>query len=75
LREAFGGVDVDRVDRPLVDLNKATLVQLQTLPGIGPALANRIVENRPYTTVEELTEIRGISVELLERVRSLITVE
>jgi competence protein ComEA len=72
LREVFGGSEI--TGHP-VDLNKATAVELQTLPGIGPALAERIMESRPYTTVEELTEIRGISVELLERVRDKITVE
>jgi len=48
----------------LVDLNTATLDQLEELPGIGPVLAERIVEWRTqhgrFTSVEELREVSGI---------------
>jgi competence protein ComEA len=60
----------------LVDLNRAGSAELQTLPGIGPALAERIIESRsrdgPFHTPEELTRVRGIGPATLERLRSLI---
>jgi competence ComEA-like helix-hairpin-helix protein len=57
-----------------IDLNTATEAQLQSLSGIGPALAKRIVEARPYTTVDDLVRVRGIGPAVLERVRDSITV-
>lgn len=74
-------------DRPLssrtppatpVDLNHATVVDLQRLPGIGPVLAARIVGAReasgPFDSVEELRRVGGIGEAKLERVRPLVTV-
>ncbi len=58
-----------------VNINTATEVQLQSLPGIGPALAKRIIEGRPYATVNELTRVRGIGPMVLERIRDSVTVE
>lgn len=58
----------------LVDLNTATLAQLEALPGIGPALAQRIVEHRPYRSVDDLLKVPGIGPATLEKIRPLVTV-
>ena len=58
----------------LVSLNTATLAQLDELPGVGPVLAQRIVDRRPFTSVDELDEVPGIGPTLLERLRSLVRV-
>ncbi|MER3451513.1 MAG: hypothetical protein C4300_05170 [Thermus sp.] len=42
------------------------------LPGIGPTLAKRIVDNRPYQRVEDLLKIRGIGPATLERLRPYV---
>jgi hypothetical protein len=52
-----------------VDLNRAATSELESLPGIGPELARRIVEGRPYTTVDELQRVRGIGPARLTAVR------
>jgi len=43
-----------------VDLNEASFEELQTLPGIGPKLAERIMANRPYHKVDDLLKVQGI---------------
>lgn len=43
-----------------LDINSATLEELDALPRIGPSLAARIVEARPFEAVEDLERVRGI---------------
>lgn len=54
---------------PRVRLNEATAQELMGLPGIGPALAQRIVSSRPFASVDELLEVQGIGPKTLERLR------
>jgi competence protein ComEA len=62
----------------LLDLNAATADQLDDLPGIGPVLADRIVEWRtahgPFTTVDQLREVSGIGARKYESIQALVTV-
>jgi competence protein ComEA len=61
-----------------VDLNSATLEQLDALPGIGPVLAQRILEWRAahgrFTSVDELGEVSGIGEATLAELRPAVTV-
>lgn len=63
----------------LLNLNTATAAQLDGLPGIGPVLAGRIVEYRdqhgPFTSVDELANVQGISPRLVEDLRPLVIVD
>lgn len=62
----------------LIDLNTADAAMLRLLPGIGPALAGRIVEDReangPFASVEDLQRVRGIGPRISEGVRGLVVV-
>ena len=58
-----------------MDLNEATYEELQTLPAIGPKLAERIVANRPYHRVDDLMKVDGVGAKILERLRPLVRVE
>lgn len=53
-----------------VDPNTASAGELQALTGIGPALAARIIEGRPYATIDGLLDVRGIGPRTLDRIRS-----
>lgn len=60
-----------------VDVNHADEQTLQTLPGVGPALARRIVEARkqkPFTSVNDLTRVSGIGPATVKRLRGRVTV-
>jgi competence protein ComEA len=56
-----------------VDLNRATSEDLDAIPGLGPALAQRIVDYRqahgPFKKIEDLQEVSGISPESLQKLR------
>jgi len=62
----------------IVNINTATAAQLETLPGIGPVLAERIVayrdEHGSFRAVEELTKVKGIGTAKVEAILDLITV-
>lgn len=59
----------------LVDLNRASPAALEALPGIGPALARRIVDTRaqrPFSSVEDLERVPGIGPATVARLRPLV---
>jgi competence protein ComEA len=61
-----------------IDPNHATMEQLQSLPGIGPVLAERIhteARQRPFRSVEELRRVKGIGTKTLEKLRPHIQIQ
>jgi competence protein ComEA len=72
-------VKVASVDVATININTATLKELQSLPGVGQVTAERIItyrtENGPFTTVDGLTKVKGIGKKSLEKIRELVSVE
>lgn len=61
-----------------VSLNTATATQLTGIPGIGPATAKRILDyrakNGPFTSIESLTNIKGIGPKSLQKIKPFISI-
>ena len=73
--------DFDRHSRVGVeiDLNSASVRELSLVPGIGPKLANRIIENRQrlgeFSSVESLQRVRGIGPRTTKRIAEICVVD
>jgi competence protein ComEA len=61
-----------------IDINAASVEELRRLPGVGPALASRIVEHRrrhgPFKRPQDVIIVRGMSAKLYRRIADLIRV-
>ena len=58
-----------------ININQSSLEQLSAVPGVGPALAQRIIDSRPYAHVNELVRVKGIGESSLERLLPKLTVD
>jgi competence protein ComEA len=62
----------------LIDINIASSAELETLPGIGPTTAQKIIEyrqtNGAFVSIEDIINVSGIGPGLYERIKDLITV-
>ncbi|MBI2554828.1 MAG: helix-hairpin-helix domain-containing protein [Candidatus Rokubacteria bacterium] len=62
-----------------LDLNRATADELRRLPGVGPTLADQIVQARErkgrFAAVEDLRTVPGMGAKKIERIHDLVTVE
>jgi competence ComEA-like helix-hairpin-helix protein len=56
-----------------VNINTATQQQLESVAGVGPVLASRIIEGRPYRSVDDLVRVSGIGERTLETLRPFLT--
>jgi competence protein ComEA len=59
----------------LVNINTATLEELDTLPGVGPKTAQLIADGRPYATVDDLLRVKGIGPATLAKIKPLVTAQ
>ena len=57
----------------LISINTATKDELDTLPGIGPTTAQKIIDSRPYATLDELLSKQTIKQSIFDKIKELIS--
>ena len=72
-------ISVPEVKDTRININTASSTELQTLNGIGPALAGRIIDYRNsygnFVTIEEIMEVKGIGEKTFEKIKDYIRVK
>ena len=63
----------------MININTATQAELESLPRIGPAIAQRIIEyrtlNGPFTSIEQIKNVKGIGEATFNAIKDFITVK
>lgn len=65
----------EKKEQPKISINSATQEELQTLSGIGPSIASRIIEyrkNNTFQTLEQIKEVKGIGDGLFNKIKDAI---
>jgi len=57
-----------------ININSASAKELQSIPGVGPATAKKIIAGRPYGSIEEIMDVKGIGEKTFAKMKSKITI-
>lgn len=70
---------IDENVNELININTASVEELDNLPGIGPTIAQRIVdyrtENGPFSVIEDILNVSGVGPSTFDEIKDLITVQ
>ncbi|PJE68804.1 hypothetical protein COU94_00335 [Candidatus Shapirobacteria bacterium CG10_big_fil_rev_8_21_14_0_10_38_8] len=72
--EAGNGTVNGQQTTTLININTASATELDTLWGVGPATAQKIIDNRPYQSIDDLVNKKVVNKSVFERIKGLITV-
>lgn len=69
----------DEANNELININTASVEELDNLPGIGPTIAQRIIDyrtdNGPFSVIEDILNVSGIGPSTFDQIKDLITVQ
>lgn len=71
--QVSGGGAVMGASTGLININSASENQLDSLPGVGPATASKIINNRPYQAIEELVSKKAVTSKVFENIKDKIS--
>lgn len=66
---------VSSIETGLININTSSISLLETLPRVGPVTAGKIVNARPYSTIDELYEKKVMGAKTFEQLKDLVTVD
>lgn len=58
----------------LMNINSASLSELDSLPGVGPATAQKIIDNRPYSKIDDLVSKKAVTSKIFEKIKDKISI-
>lgn len=61
------------IQNSLINVNTASLADLDKLPGVGAVTAQKIIDNRPYSGIEELLTKKALTRSLYEKIKGMVT--
>jgi len=64
----------DQQTKAKININTASISQLDSLPGIGPAYAQRIIDARPFSKIEDIMNVTGIGEKTFKKIKNKISV-
>lgn len=73
-RLSDGRISEDQSIRKKININTASLEELDELPGVGPSMAKKIMEARPFRKIEDITKIPRFGKSKFEKIKSRIRV-
>jgi competence protein ComEA len=65
---------VVQVETGKIDLNTASQSELEILPGVGPATAQKIIDSRPYSNISDLLKVKGIGDATYDKLKDLVSI-
>lgn len=71
--ESIKGITSTTGIKGLININSASEQELDTLPGIGPATAKKIIASRPYSSLDDLVSKKAVSASVYEKIKDLIS--
>ena len=66
-------ISQETITPSVVSINTSTTEEIDALPGIGAATSSKIIQSRPYATLEELITKKAVSKNIFEQIKNLIT--
>ena len=74
ITEVGSGTVIGQQTSTKININTASATELDTLYGVGPVTAQKIIDNRPYQAIEDLINKKVVNKNVFEKIKSLITV-